>query len=170
VAGATVVAVPFESSFEERREARRGEPPKPLATTTNRPDGTWVLTLAPAAAPRDGAALVRLKVSGGGTAPTLLESVFDAVVGVIGTEQITAVDLVGGGAQRPCVLGGEEDADIRPRRAVIRGAVPPDGTATVTIDKGNVARNHVGRLGGVGSLGSAEPGSSPPRQEDYASR
>jgi protocatechuate 3,4-dioxygenase beta subunit len=79
VAGATVAAVPFDSSFEEaRREARRGEPPKPLATTTTRPDGTWVLTLAPAAAPRDGAALVRLKVSGGGTAPTLLESVFDA--------------------------------------------------------------------------------------------
>src|SRR5512134_1529736 len=78
VAGATVAAVPFESSFEEaRRDARRGEPPKPLATATTRPDGTWVLTLAPPAAPRDGAALVRLKVSGGGTAPTLLESVFD---------------------------------------------------------------------------------------------
>ena len=84
VAGATVSAVPFESPIEEaRREARRTEPPKTLATTTTRPDGSWVLTLTPpagtaaVAAPAAGPALVRLKVSGGGLAPRLLEPLFD---------------------------------------------------------------------------------------------
>jgi hypothetical protein len=146
VAGATVVAVPFESSFEERREARRGEPPKPLATTTNRPDGTWVLTLAPAAAPRDGAALVRLKVSGGGTAPTLLESVFDAaqsaeagdatvakaatlagrVVDARGGPVVAAtVTFVGGGGGGPFVRAGSSQVPM----AATTGA---DGTVRFT--------------------------------------
>ncbi len=76
VAGATVSATPFETPSEEaRREARREEPGKALATATTRPDGTFVLTVTPAPT---GPALLRLKVTGGGLAPSLLEPVFDA--------------------------------------------------------------------------------------------
>jgi hypothetical protein len=79
VAGATVFAVPFESPFEEaRREARHEDAVgKPLATATTRTDGTFVLQVA---APPGAAApvLVRLEVTGGGLASTLLEPVFDS--------------------------------------------------------------------------------------------
>ena len=46
VAGAVVTAVPQEEPLDEaRREARRGEPPKPLATATTGPDGLFAVTV-----------------------------------------------------------------------------------------------------------------------------
>lgn len=74
-AGVTVAAVALESPLEvARREARRQEDPKALASTTTGPDGTFVLTLpmAPSAPP------LRLRLSGGGVAGILLARVFDA--------------------------------------------------------------------------------------------
>jgi protocatechuate 3,4-dioxygenase beta subunit len=74
-AGVTVAAVALESPLEAaRREARRQENPKALASATTRPDGTFVLVLpvAPSAPP------MQLRLSGGGVAPVLLARVFDA--------------------------------------------------------------------------------------------
>jgi protocatechuate 3,4-dioxygenase beta subunit len=46
VVGALVTAMPHESTIDEaRREARRAEPPKPLATSTTGPDGAFALSL-----------------------------------------------------------------------------------------------------------------------------
>lgn len=74
-AGVTVAAVALESPLEAaRREARRQDDPKALASATTRPDGTFVLALpmAPSAPP------MRLRLSGGGVVPVLLARVFDA--------------------------------------------------------------------------------------------
>src|SRR5260221_8435290 len=71
----TVAAVALESPLEAaRREARRQEDPKALASTTTGADGTFVLALptAPSAPP------MRLQLSGGGVAPVVLPRVFDA--------------------------------------------------------------------------------------------
>ncbi|HKC13032.1 MAG TPA: carboxypeptidase-like regulatory domain-containing protein, partial [Vicinamibacteria bacterium] len=78
VPGATVAAVPFQSPFEEaRRETRDEKSPGPVASVTTRPDGTFVLSLAPPAGANTAPALVRLTVGGSGLAPVLLHSVFD---------------------------------------------------------------------------------------------
>ncbi len=73
-AGVEVAVLPFEDGFEAaRREARREGLPQPLAAATTRPDGSFAATLA--AAP---GASVRLAFSGGGTAPRVLEALYDA--------------------------------------------------------------------------------------------
>ena len=74
-AGVTVAAVALESPLDgARREARRQEDPKALASATTGPDGTFVLALptAPSTPP------MRLRLSGGGVAGVLLARVFDA--------------------------------------------------------------------------------------------
>ncbi len=73
VAGATVSAVSLESPLEAaRREARRQEPQKPLATATTKADGTFLLAVpaAPATPP------FQLQV-GGGVRAVRLERVFE---------------------------------------------------------------------------------------------
>jgi len=72
--GVTVSALPFEDGFAgARREARREDPPKALASTTTRPDGTFAVAV-PAAA----GTAVRLAFSGGNAAPRILEALFDS--------------------------------------------------------------------------------------------
>ncbi len=76
LAGVTVAAVPLETPLDEtRREALRQEEPKPILSVVTRPDGTFSLLL-PATA-----GVVRVRVSGGGTAPALLGRVLDAAEG-----------------------------------------------------------------------------------------
>jgi protocatechuate 3,4-dioxygenase beta subunit len=71
----TVRALPFEDAAQEaRREARREGLPAPLAETTARADGSFVLNVA-AASP---GASVRLAFAGPGVAPRVLEQIFDA--------------------------------------------------------------------------------------------
>ncbi len=73
VVGATVSAVALESPLEAaRREARRQEPPKPLATATPKADGTFLLAVpsAPSTPP------FQLQI-GGGVCPVRLERVFE---------------------------------------------------------------------------------------------
>src|SRR5258708_36626204 len=61
VPGATVAAVPFQSPFEEaRRETRDEESPGPVASVKTRPDGPFVLSVAPPAGRNHGPAQVRL--------------------------------------------------------------------------------------------------------------
>ncbi len=125
VAGATVAAVPFESPFEEaRREARREDGGKALATATTRPDGTFALTLTPTPGPT-AAALVRLKVTGGGLAPALLEPVFDT------SETASAGDVT---LAKATALAGK----------VVDGRGGPVVGATVTLLPGT-ARSFFGR-------------------------
>ena len=72
VAGASIEALALETPREAAlREARRGDRPKPLATATTKPDGTFALALA-ATSPA-----FQLKVSGGGAAPRVLERLFE---------------------------------------------------------------------------------------------
>ena len=74
VAGATVSAVALESPLEAaRREARRQEPPKPLASATTKPDGTFLLSVPSAATTPP----FQLQI-GGGVSPLRLERVFEA--------------------------------------------------------------------------------------------
>lgn len=78
VAGATVSAVALESPLEvARREARGQEPPKPLASATTRPDGTFLLAVpsVPTTPP------FRLRVGGAGLVPVLLDDVLEPAEG-----------------------------------------------------------------------------------------
>jgi protocatechuate 3,4-dioxygenase beta subunit len=128
VSGATVAALPFESPFDEaRREARREDAGKPLGTATTRPDGTFVLTLSPPPGPAS-VALVRLKVTGGGLAPALLEPVFDT------NETAIAGDVT---LVKATTLAGK----------VVDGRAGPVVGATVTLFPGGGA-SFVGRVDG----------------------
>ncbi|HVQ23773.1 MAG TPA: hypothetical protein VMV01_01275, partial [Planctomycetota bacterium] len=70
----TVRALPFEDGSQEaRREARREGQPTPLAETTARADGTFVLSVTAAAG-----ASVRLAFGGPKVAPRVLEAILDA--------------------------------------------------------------------------------------------
>jgi protocatechuate 3,4-dioxygenase beta subunit len=70
----TVRALPFEdSALEARREARREGLPAPLAETTARADGSFVLNVAASAG-----ASVRLAFAGPRVASRVLEPIFDA--------------------------------------------------------------------------------------------
>src|SRR5512143_2699099 len=72
-AGVTVSVLPFEDGFASaRREARREDLPKPLASTTSRADGTFAVPLAGPAAD-----IVRLAFSGGVAAPRVLDALVD---------------------------------------------------------------------------------------------
>jgi hypothetical protein len=73
-AGVSVSVLPFEDGFAAaRREARREDLPKPLASGTSRADGTFAVVL-----PEPAGAAVRLAFSGGIAAPRVLEALFDA--------------------------------------------------------------------------------------------
>ena len=73
-AGVTVSVLPFEDGFAAaRREARREDLPKALASATTRPDGTFAV-----AVPASAGTAVRLAFSGGNAAPRVLEALFDA--------------------------------------------------------------------------------------------
>jgi large repetitive protein len=73
-AGVAVAVLPFEDGFATaRREARREDLPKALASATSRPDGTFA-----AVAPSAVGTAVRLAFSGATTAPWVLESLLDA--------------------------------------------------------------------------------------------
>ena len=70
----TVRALPFEDGSQEaRREARLEGLPAPLAETTARADGTFVLSVTAAAG-----ASVRLAFGGPKVAPRVLEAILDA--------------------------------------------------------------------------------------------
>jgi protocatechuate 3,4-dioxygenase beta subunit len=73
-AGVTVSALPFEGGFAAaRREARREDLPRALASGSSRPDGTFsVVVPGPAGAP------VRLAFAGAPVAPRVLERLFDS--------------------------------------------------------------------------------------------
>src|SRR5260221_1153284 len=72
VSGASVEALALEMPLPAAlREARRGDPPKPIATATTKPDGTFALAVA-ATSPS-----YQLNVSGGGAAPLVLERLFE---------------------------------------------------------------------------------------------
>jgi len=61
-AGVTLTAVPFEEpEAEARRTARKGEAPRPLASATTRPDGTFALVV-----PAAPAGAFRVRAEGGG--------------------------------------------------------------------------------------------------------
>jgi len=74
-AGGVIVSVlPFEDGFAAaRREARREDLPKPLASATSRPDGAFALVV-----PGPAGSAVRLSFSGGPAAPRFLEKLFDS--------------------------------------------------------------------------------------------
>ena len=72
-AGVTVSVLPFEDGFAAaRREARREDLPKPLASATSRPDGTFAVGV-----PTGAATAVRLAFSGGTAAPRVREALLD---------------------------------------------------------------------------------------------
>jgi protocatechuate 3,4-dioxygenase beta subunit len=74
--GVTVSAVPWETPGEEaRREAKRGEAPKPFASAMVGPDGSFVLAV-PAEPGKE--RLFRVRAEGAGVVPVLFEDVFDA--------------------------------------------------------------------------------------------
>jgi protocatechuate 3,4-dioxygenase beta subunit len=73
-AGVAVSVLPFEDAFAvARREARREDLPKPLASATSRPDGAFAVVV-----PGPAGSAVRLSFSGGPAAPRLLEKLFDS--------------------------------------------------------------------------------------------
>ncbi len=72
--GVAVSVLPFEDGFAAaRREARREDVPKALASGATRPDGTFAVAV-PAAA----GTAVRLAFSGATAVPRVLEALFDA--------------------------------------------------------------------------------------------
>lgn len=75
--GVSVLAMPYEAPLDaSRREAKRGEAPKPLATVTTSSDGGFALRVtADAARPES---LFQVRIQGGGVVPTLLEGLYDA--------------------------------------------------------------------------------------------
>jgi hypothetical protein len=73
-AGVTVSVLPFEDGFAAaRREARREDLPKPLASATSRPDGTFAVVV-----PGPAGSAIRLSLSGGPATPRLLDKLFDS--------------------------------------------------------------------------------------------
>jgi len=73
-AGVTVFVLPFEDGFAAaRREARREDLPKALASATTRPDGTFGV-----AVPASAGTAARLAFSGASAAPRVLEALYDA--------------------------------------------------------------------------------------------
>jgi protocatechuate 3,4-dioxygenase beta subunit len=71
--GVAVSVVPFEDGFAvARREARREEPPKALASSVTRTDGTFALSV-PAAE-----GVLRLGLAAGGAAPSVLGRMLEA--------------------------------------------------------------------------------------------
>jgi protocatechuate 3,4-dioxygenase beta subunit len=72
--GVNVSVLSFEDGFAAaRREARREDLPKALASAATRPDGTFAV-----AVPGAAGTAVRLGFSGGNAAPRVLEALFDA--------------------------------------------------------------------------------------------
>jgi len=73
-AGVAVSVLPFEDGFAaSRREARREDLPKPLASATTRPDGIFAV-----AVPAPAGTAVRLGFSGGTAASRVLEALYEA--------------------------------------------------------------------------------------------
>ena len=73
-AGVAVAALPFEDGFAAaRREARREDLPKALASAVSRPDGTFAV-----AVPGPSGTPVRLALSGGTASPRVLSALFDS--------------------------------------------------------------------------------------------
>ena len=150
VAGAVVSAVPQEEPLDEaRREARRAEPPKPLAAATAGPDGVFALTVPQAAKE----AFFRLRVEAKGLVVADLPGPFDPseaeelgdlvlakgsplagkVVGPNGTPIAGArVTLTPRGA-----LGAASDLVSAPRTAT----TAPDGT--FRFEAGGAAANEI---------------------------
>ena len=75
--GVTVSALPHETAFDEgKREAKRGEAPKPLAQVTTGAGGSFVLTVPPAPGKPD--PLFQVRIEGGGVTATIFDGLFDA--------------------------------------------------------------------------------------------
>ena len=75
--GVTISAVPWETPGEEaRREMKRAEPPKPVASATTGADGSFVLAVPPAEPGKE--RLFRVRAEGAGVVPVLFEGVYDA--------------------------------------------------------------------------------------------
>jgi protocatechuate 3,4-dioxygenase beta subunit len=95
-AGVTASALPYEPPFEEaRREARRLPPPRPLASTTTKTDGGFVLAI-PAEAGKE--KLFTVQLEGGGGVAKCVAGVWEA------SETADLGDLVLGAAAK---LGGK---------------------------------------------------------------
>lgn len=74
-AGVTVSAVPYETPLEAaRREARRQPAPRPIASTTSGPDGSFVLVVAADPAGKG----FRLRIEGAGVVPVVTTGVYEA--------------------------------------------------------------------------------------------
>ncbi len=75
--GVTISAVPWETPGEmARREMKGGEAPKPFASATSGPDGSFVLTVPPAEPGKE--RLFSVRAEGAGIVPVLFEGVYDA--------------------------------------------------------------------------------------------
>ncbi|HUL75693.1 MAG TPA: carboxypeptidase-like regulatory domain-containing protein, partial [Vicinamibacteria bacterium] len=152
VRGVTVSALPFEDGFAAaRREARREDLPKALATTVSRPDGAFAVVVAGPA----GSAL-RLSFEGGPAAPRLLEQLFDSGGEDAGDVRLAkalalagrVVDERGGPVVGATVTlwpgsGANLGRDVSPGAGVPRSATTrPDGTFRfdAAADEGNRLR------------------------------
>ena len=129
-----VQALPFEDAIEEsRREARREGLPRPLAETTARPDGSYVLSVAAPAG-----AVVRLAFAGPRAAPRVLEALFDAAGDDAGEARLAeghsargrVVDERGGP-----VVGATRDALARRRPRRDPGLEPARGVPQLATTK-----------------------------------
>ena len=122
VAGASISAVAYETPFvAARREAHDGPSPSPLATTTTRNDGGFVLSL-PASAPA-----VQLRIEASGSVAVRLIDVFDGTE----TAEVGDVEL-----SRAALLTGR----------VVDGRGAPVADATVSLEPGLSAPGGRGRL------------------------
>lgn len=110
--GATVTAVPWTTSHDEARRDARGEPePAPIASVRAGADGRFVLATSPE--PGKPARTFRLRLSGGGSAA----SVFDGVWDESESEDLGEHDLPRGDALAGKVVDDEgkavADAEVR---------------------------------------------------------
>ena len=148
VAGAVIAAVPHEAPADEaRREARRGEAPKPAVSATAGPDGTFALAL-PAAAKE---AFFRVRVEAKGLVAVALPGAFEGTE----SEDLGDLALVRGGpiAGRVVGAGGApvggarvavtprgrpgEPSDLVP--VTLRATTAPDGS--FRLDGAGTGRN-----------------------------
>ena len=136
-AGVAVAVLPFEDGFAAaRREARREDLPKPLASGVSRPDGTFAVVV-----PGPAGAAVRLAFSGGTAAPRLLSALLDSGGEDAGDVRLTkastlagrVVDERGGPVVGATVTvwpgGGRRPQDATPGSGVPQATTTrPDGT------------------------------------------
>jgi hypothetical protein len=136
-AGVAVSVLPFEDGFAAaRREARREDPPAPLASAPSRADGTFAVVVpGPAGAP------VHLAFAGKPAAPRVLERLFDSGGEDAGDVRLAkaavlagkVVDERGGPVVRAMVTlwpgGGQGPLDVAPGTGAPQSTTTrPDGT------------------------------------------